>query len=105
LAVYAAAELAAPEDELVLPAETPDTADVVGEVGLVRLGVRRSAEVGYVVHPDSGGQGYATEAVGAVLEYAFEHGGFDRVTARTGEANRRSRVLCERRSMRLDAHE
>lgn len=103
LALYAAADFAAAGDELVLLAEIRETGAVVGEVGLVRLDDERSAEVGYVFHPEFGGQGYATEAVRAVLDDAFDRWGFDRVIAQTDEANRASRVLCERLGMRLDS--
>jgi RimJ/RimL family protein N-acetyltransferase len=102
LAAYADAPFSAPGDELVLLVETLEPARVIGEVGLVwRDGNPKTAEVGYVFHPHSGGQGFATEAVGALIDAAFDTFGFVAVVARTDESNLASRALCERVGMRL----
>jgi len=100
LAEYAASGFARPGDELVLLVELLGTGEVVGEVGLVRM--ERGAEVGYVLHPEHGGRGLATEAVSAVVAAAFADGS-SRVIARTDAANRASRALCERLGMTLVA--
>ena len=48
----------------------------------------------YGIHPDLWGCGYATEAAGAVLRYAFDILELDRIVASVDEPNRRSiRVL------------
>lgn len=82
--------------------ETHDTLKVIGEVGLVWLeDTPQTAEVGYVFDPESGGQGFATEAVAALVEAAFDAYDFNLVIAKTDEANGPSRALCERIGMKL----
>lgn len=102
LATYEDAAFDQPGDELVLLVETHDTLKVIGEVGLVWLeDTPQTAEVGYVFDPESGGQGFATEAVAALVEAAFDAYDFNLVIAKTDEANGPSRALCERIGMKL----
>lgn len=61
-------------------------------------------EVGWVFNPDDGGQGYATEAARAVVEFAFAGAGAHRVFARLDTMNLRSVALCERLGFRREAH-
>jgi RimJ/RimL family protein N-acetyltransferase len=62
------------------------------------------AEVGYVLHPDHYGYGYATEAVGALLRLGFEDLGLHRVAARCDARNMASARVMERAGMRREAH-
>ena len=62
-----------------------------------------SAEVGWVFHPDVAGQGYATEAVGALFAAAFGELGLRRLRARIDELNTASARLAERLGMRQEA--
>lgn len=102
LRAYEQAPFTGPGDELVLLAETRDTADVVGEVGLVWVREDpRTAEIGYVFNPEFGGRGLATEAVSGLVQAAFTSFDFDRVVATTDEDNTTSRALCERLGMQL----
>jgi len=100
IAAYSVAPFSAPGDELVLLAETRDGAAVVGEVGLLWSG-ERTAEMGYVFNPRYGGQGLATEAVSAIINFARCRRGFLRVIARTDAANVASIALCRRLGMQL----
>jgi len=100
IAAYSVAPFSAPGDELVLLAETRDGAAVVGEVGLLWSG-ERTAEIGYVFNPRYGGQGLATEAVSAIINFARCPLGFLRVIARTVAANVASIALCRRLGMHL----
>ena len=100
LSSYVTSHFQGPGDELVLIVEIIKTNEVIGEVGLVWL-QKDSAEIGYVFNPDFGGQGFATEAVGAVLAAALHDWGFARVIAKTDTANTSSRALCERLGMTL----
>jgi [ribosomal protein S5]-alanine N-acetyltransferase len=67
---------------------------IIGTCGLFNFdeGYHR-AEVGYDLHPDFWGQGIMTEAVGAILTYAFTTMGLHRVEANIAIANERSKVL------------
>ena len=58
------------------------------------------AEVGYVLHPDHEGHGYATEGTRALLALCFEEAGAHRVTARLDERNTASARLLERLGFR-----
>ena len=102
LATYEDAAFSEAGDELVLLVETQNAAEVVGEVGLVWLvDEPKTAEVGYVFNPASGGRGFATEAVAALVHAAFDTFGFVLVVAKTDERNLLSRALCERIGMSL----
>ena len=60
--------------------------------------------VGWVFHPDWHGQGFATEAAGALLDLAFGELGAHRVFAELDPRNEASAALCLRLGMRLEAH-
>ncbi|WP_067436276.1 GNAT family N-acetyltransferase [Nocardioides jensenii] len=62
------------------------------------------AELGWSLHPDHGGRGYATEAVRAALALCFERLGLRRVTAECFAENEASWRLMERLGMRREAH-
>ena len=62
------------------------------------------AEIGWVLHPAYVGQGYATEAVRAVLEVCFGRLGLHRVVAGCFAANTSSWTLMERLGMRREQH-
>jgi RimJ/RimL family protein N-acetyltransferase len=78
---------------------------LIGDVLLALRSVEHeTVEVGYIFSPGHGGQGYATEAVRALLDLAFDCLGARRVTARVDDRNVRSRALLERLGFRLEAH-
>ncbi|UMG94220.1 GNAT family N-acetyltransferase [Nocardioides sp. TF02-7] len=78
---------------------------VIGDVALWLVDDTGSrAEVGWSFHPDSGGQGYATEAVRALLDLAFDGYGLHRVLANLDPRNEASARLCERVGMTREAH-
>lgn len=62
------------------------------------------AELGWVLHPDHAGRGYATEAVRELLRLSFEELGLRRVTAECFADNDASWRLMERVGMRREAH-
>lgn len=62
------------------------------------------AEIGWVLNPDVGGRGLATEAARALLDLAFGHYGFHRVYADLDARNEPSARMCERLGMRREAH-
>ena len=57
-------------------------------------------EIGYVIHPDYKGQGYATEAVSAVIMDLFKMG-FKKITSGCFEENIASRRVMEKCGMQL----
>lgn len=61
-------------------------------------------ELGWALHPDYGGRGYATEAVTEVFRVAFDNLGLRRVTAICFADNASSWRLMERLGMRREAH-
>lgn len=62
------------------------------------------AEIGWVLDPARGGRGLAAEAVGAVLELAFEKHRLHRVAAQMDARNLASAKLAGRVGMRREAH-
>jgi RimJ/RimL family protein N-acetyltransferase len=62
------------------------------------------AELGWVLHPDHAGRGYATEAVRALIRLCFEDLGLRRVTANCFADNAESWRLMERVGMRRELH-
>lgn len=62
------------------------------------------ADLGWVLHPQHAGRGYATEAVRALLKVAFTDLGLRRVTASCFADNGASWRLMERLGMRREAH-
>jgi RimJ/RimL family protein N-acetyltransferase len=62
-----------------------------------------AAEIGWTLHPDVEGNGYATEAAEAMLAYAFGELGLHRVIAELDPRNTASIALCRRLGMREEA--
>ncbi len=81
-------------------------APFVGMVGLHRVGpalpCAPAVEIGWRVHPDHWGQGYASEAARASLRFGFEEGGLDGIVAFTTTVNTRSQAVMERIGMVRD---
>jgi RimJ/RimL family protein N-acetyltransferase len=65
---------------------------------------RVQAELGWVLHPDHAGHGYATEAVREQIRLCFEDLGLRRVTANCFAANDASWRLMERVGMRREVY-
>lgn len=77
-----------------------------GMVGLHRvnpsLPCAPAVEVGWRLHPDHWGRGYASEAASASVAYGFEHAGLSEIVAFTAAANTRSQAVMERIGMQRD---
>ncbi|WP_444951778.1 GNAT family N-acetyltransferase [Micromonospora ureilytica] len=79
-------------------------AGVIGIVELVwRSQLDRTAELGFVFHPDHGGRGLATEAATALLAWGFDEFGLHRVYGRCHCRNGASARLMGRLGMRQEA--
>lgn len=104
-----ATTLASDGDYLQLALELPGTgrarARVIGDSFFKLANVAESqGEIGWTLHPDFMGHGYASEAAGTVLGIAFEQLGLHRVIANLAPENSASIALCLRLGMRKEAH-
>jgi ribosomal-protein-alanine N-acetyltransferase len=80
-----------------------DTDQLIGKISYFDLNVRnRSVEFGISLHLESRGQGYASEALGLLLEHLFVHLGLNKVMAQTGEFNAPSIALLRRFGFKED---
>jgi RimJ/RimL family protein N-acetyltransferase len=101
----AGTELRADGDHLDLAVTLAGSGLLVGDVVLALTSTEHgTVEVGYIFDPNHAGQGYATEAVRALLDLAFRQLRAHRVYARVDARNTGSRALCERLGMRPEAH-
>ncbi|GAA1800935.1 GNAT family protein [Agromyces neolithicus] len=77
---------------------------VIGDM-MVRVSNTQHAqlEVGWVLHPDYQGRGYAREAARALVDFTFATLNPHRVTAFLDARNAASATLCERLGMRREA--
>jgi RimJ/RimL family protein N-acetyltransferase len=92
-------------DVLALAIELRATGDLIGDVILAFVSQEhRVAEIGYIVHPDHHGHGYATEACRAILRLAFEELGIHRVIGSLEAGNVASARVLEKLGMRREAH-
>ena len=64
----------------------------------------RQGEIGWGLDPAHGGQGFASEAVRAVLALGFDHYRLHRITAQMDARNSASAALAHRVGLRLEAH-
>jgi RimJ/RimL family protein N-acetyltransferase len=65
---------------------------------------RVQAELGWCIHPEYAGKGYATEAVAELIRFCFEDLNLRRVTANCFADNEASWRLMERLGMRRELH-
>jgi len=90
---------------LALAVVLAETEAVIGDVVLFwQSREHRQGELGYMFHPDYGGQGYATEAARAMLRLGFENYGLHRIVGRVDARNAPSARVLERLGMRREAH-
>jgi RimJ/RimL family protein N-acetyltransferase len=86
------------------PVWTRDTPGVIGDVFLNKDDeLAGTTELGYVIHPDFAGHGYATEAAREALRIGFEEWGVHRIYARVDEDNIGSVRVCQHLGMRQEA--
>ncbi len=88
-----------------LALELPEPGVIVGDAVLIWVSEEhQQGEIGYVVHPDHQGRGYATEAGLVMLRLGFEGLGLHRIVARCDARNTGSWRVMERLGMRREAH-
>ena len=101
----AATSIDAEGDPLFLAAVRRDTRELIGDFVLHRTSDQhRTGEIGFIVHPDHHGQGFATEAGDVLLRLAFERLELHRVIGRTEARNLGSARVMEKLGMRREAH-
>ena len=84
--------------------EERDSGRFVGEVVLKWTSAdSRQGEIGWSLHPDARGKGYATEAARELLRYGFEDMGLHRIIAECDPRNVGSIRVMERLGMRREA--
>lgn len=81
-----------------------DVKDSWAQAEVATQAERVQAELGWVLHPDHAGRGYATEAVREVIRICFADLGLRRVTADCFADNESSWRLMERVGMRREGH-
>ncbi len=80
-----------------------ETGKMIGTCGFTAINVEnRRAEVGYVLNPEYWGNGYATEAVSAAIEFAFKELSMNRVEAHFISGNERSLAVMKRCGMTFE---
>lgn len=76
--------------------------EAVGSCGLIRRESLDDVDIGFAFLPQYRGQGYATEAAAAVLEYGVKSIGLKRIVAIVSAANHRSIRILERIGLRYE---
>jgi RimJ/RimL family protein N-acetyltransferase len=85
-----------------LALERKEDGRVIGLVGLIRRD-HRQGEVGWALAAEYRGQGYATEAARALIDFGFAYLGLHRIHADTNSDNLSSLRVMERLGMRREA--
>ncbi len=84
-----------------LAVERKEDGKVIGLLGLI-CGDHGQGEMGWVLGVEYRGQGYATEAASALMDYGFHSLGLHRIHADTGTDNPASWRMMERLGMRRE---
>jgi ribosomal-protein-alanine N-acetyltransferase len=73
-------------------------------IGFARLGLTgvKAAKLGYAIHADHWGHGYATDAARALITYGFTALGLHRITAAIGPENAGSIAVAKRLGMQYE---
>jgi len=101
----AATRIDADGDAFTLAIERKDSGAYAGDVGLhATAHEHRAGELGYILHPDHHGRGYATEAAAPLLELGFTSFGMRRIVGSMEARNLASARVLEKLGMRREAH-
>lgn len=92
-------------DVLGLGVVVASTRELIGDVILCWVSsTHAQGEIGYVLHPEHAGRGYATEAAAALLRLGFDELGLHRISGRLDARNTASARVLEKLGMRREAH-
>jgi RimJ/RimL family protein N-acetyltransferase len=90
---------------LALAVFLPETGTVIGDVALLwHSREHRQGEIGYIIHPDHAGHGYATEAARVMLGLGFDTFNLHRIVGRLDPRNTASARVLEHLGLRREAH-
>jgi RimJ/RimL family protein N-acetyltransferase len=94
------------EDDVITLAVVPiEVGRVVGDLTLFwRSEEHRQGEIGFILHPDHQGRGYAYEGSMALLSMGFEDLDLHRIVGRLDGRNTASAAVLARLGMRREAH-
>ena len=82
-----------------------ETGKMIGTCGFTSFDLQNnSAEIGYVLHPDFWGKGFAKEAVMRLMTFGFAELRLHRMTAKIMTQNAASKRVAEKCGMRHEAH-
>src|SRR5205085_7965768 len=82
----------------------PDCTAIGTSVLVWRSEQHRQGEIGWILHPDHHGRGYATEAGRALLRLGFDGAGLHRIFGRLDARYGASARVLEKLGMRREAH-
>lgn len=92
-------------DLLDLAVTLRESGQVIGQALLIWTSRQHEqGEIGYVLHPDYHGKGYAPEASREMLRLGFEELGLHRIVGRLDGRNTASARVLEKLGMRREAH-
>ena len=92
-------------DRLSWAVTTRQSDQLIADVTMVLVSVEHAQlEIGYTVHPDHHGLGYATEAARALVMLGFDALGAHRIVGRIDARNHASARVLEHSGMRREAH-
>ena len=83
--------------------EIHETGQLIGDCGLFpgRIGEWSFVDIGWILHADHHGKGYATEAARAIIDHAFSTLGLTELVAHMAEEHVASRHVAERLGMQF----
>ncbi|MEW4309437.1 GNAT family N-acetyltransferase [Rossellomorea marisflavi] len=77
---------------------------IIGDLSVWYTGMKDTVEIGYSFARETGGKGYATEALRGLVKRLFIEYDIHRIQATLDSRNQASAKLCERIGMRKEAH-
>ncbi len=72
---------------------------IIGSISMFNIPKHKKTSIGYMIGKDYWGKGYATEALKAVIEYAFSEKGYHKVSAQHIEDNAASGRVMQKAGM------
>jgi len=89
---------------LAFPIIITDTNQLIGHLTFTPYLSGHTYEIGWIIHPDFQGQGYASEAALAFIIHVFRYQKIHRIIARSSSENKPSIRVMEKIGLRKEAH-